>query len=363
MIATGSTTATVMPWPTSTITLFKEARLNEQWNFNWVNQPDSLQHAHVTGQLRWGGYDWAFEADGLAGVDGRLAAPSLDALPLHLRQVVLHHFAEECLKPLAVGPLSDLAVTALCWHEDSLPMQGEFEFTVRRAGVRGVTRGRLTPVNQAGRAHLLAAMSLAHWPLPQALAHVTGQLQVGSLRLTPLELAHIEPGDLVWVDEAELSPLGLRAHFHGEGRVFGAWIKRSVMTRDGMPHGGVSPAGITTPALQSVPSLASTDATTIDLPLRSPMLSVARAWLHGAQAEHSLPTTALTFTWAAHHDQQVTVEGRLLVVGRRLGLRVSRVLVTDSPEAAAPPVLSAPEASITGATTTAAATPQRSHAC
>jgi hypothetical protein len=287
----------------------------KQWDFQWADQTAPEALAQVVGRLRWRGFELGFALDGLLGLDGRLATPSLATLPAHLQQLVLHHFAAECLKTLAMGPFSDLALVSLQWHEDPLPMEGEFGFTLRRRGVRGSSLGALTVFNDDGRVQLIRALASQGWPLPGVLANVVGQLQIGTVPLTPDELSGLEPGDLVWIDDAELSALGLRAQFssHEDASACAALIKRSVMTRDALQS-----------ATLNHPSQVGTTGMTT-LVVKSPLLSVARVWLTGAQPLQRLPQTALALTWQAQHNKQVVFEGQLIVIGRRLGLRVTQI--------------------------------------
>jgi hypothetical protein len=135
------------------------------------------------------------------------------------------------------------------------------------------------------------------------------------VQLTLEELAGLEPGDLVWIDDAELSPLGLRAQFysHEDATTCAAWIKRSLMTRDTLQS-----------ATLNHPSQVGTTGLTT-LAVKSPPLSVARVWLTGAQPLQRLPQSVLALTWQAQHNKRVAFEGQLIVIGRRLGLRVIQI--------------------------------------
>jgi hypothetical protein len=297
------------------------------WDFHWVDQAVPEPSAHLTGMLRWRGFDVGFAIDGLLGIDGRLAAPSLATLEPHLQQLVLHHFADECLRTFAAGPLAGVELTSAHWHEEPLPMQGEFEFTVRRPGARGVSRGRLTVFGEDGRGPLMDALASLRWPLPAPLRQVAGRLHVGSAYLMPDELAGIDLGDLVWIDDAELSPSGLRVHCRADGGASqAAWVKRGVMTRDALQQpaaGGIQGDGGRADAGDggAAPQAAATA-----LAVKSAALPVARSWLQGAEAVQRLPQPALAMVWEAWQGGRAVFEGRLAVVGRRLGLRVTRVM-------------------------------------
>lgn len=287
------------------------------WNFQWVEESAPEQWAHVTGQMRWRGFDIGFAVDGLLGVDGRLAAPSLATMPPDLQHLVLQHFAAECLRPLKGGPLADMTLVSLQWHEDPLPMEGEFEFTLKRAELSRFSRGRLTVFHEAGRQQLLNALAALVWPVPLGLSTVNGHLQIGSVCLPPNECASLEVGDLVWLDDAEIAPTGLRAQFipvdpaNAPRRV---WLKRSAMTLQ--PSAMVAQARVEDASAEAPVTLKAT----------SPDLSVQRAWLQGAMPQQSLAHTALALRWQLRDRGRVRYEGQLTVVGRRLGLRVSQVL-------------------------------------
>lgn len=295
------------------------------WDFQWVDQAAPEPLAHLTGTLRWRGFDVGFAVDGLLGIDGRLAPPSLATLEPHLQQLVLHHFADECLRTFSAGPLAGVELTSVNWHEEPLPMQGEFEFTVRRPGARGVSRGRLTVFGDEGRGQLMDALASLRWPLPAALRHVAARLQVGTVCLMPDELAGIDLGDLVWIDDAELSPSGLRVHCLVDDGLGGAscaaWVKRGVMARDALQQAvGGGPGDGSRAGGEDVSPAATA------LAVKSAGMRVSRAWLEGAEPVQRLPQPALAMGWEAWLGGRAVFEGRLAVVGRRLGLRVTRVL-------------------------------------
>jgi hypothetical protein len=286
------------------------------WQFRWVQGGAPEQRAHVTGQLRWRGFDLGFAVDGLLGVDGRLCAQGIASMPPHLQQLVLQHFADECLSPLKSSALGELTILSLHWHEEPVPMLGEFEFTFKRTELLHASRGRLTVPQSQGRVQFINALASLQWPVPSGLAVVKGHLRIGSVSLTAQELASLEVGDLVWLDDAEVSPLGLRAQFiqaQSADESCWIWIKRSSMRRQD--------------AVADVADLSDADPDgVLTLYATSPQITVQRAWLQGAMPQQSLAQTALAMTWLLEQGERVRFEGGLIVIGRRLGLRVTRVL-------------------------------------
>lgn len=289
--------------------------------FQWVERGAAEQLAQLSGLLRWRGFDIEFAVDGLLGVDGRLDAPSLAMLSADLRQLVLRHFADELLQALQAGPLAELTLFSLQWHDEPLAMRGEFEFLLRREGLRGFSRGRLGILDQEGRAQWVNALGAHGWAVPPSLSTVPGHLHLGLARLLPEELAGLEVGDLVWVEEAEISPTGLRARFVPHEAHAGAYlvsIKRSDMART-----EPAPARL---AAQGAPVTDGPSDGLVTLSVTSPEVRVQRSWLQGAVQRQSLPQPVLSLPWqmgvtgcAPSHG------GQLVVVARRLGLRLTCV--------------------------------------
>jgi hypothetical protein len=154
------------------------------------------------------------------------------------------------------------------------------------------------------------------WPMPPGLSVVSGHLRIGSVSLTTEEQASIDVGDLVWLDDAEVSPLGLRAMFvqeHSADTSCRVWIKRSTMRIQNEVAGAEN---IFDAELDGVCTLQA----------NSPQITVQRAWLQYAIPEQSLAQTVLAMTWCLGRGEHVCFEGGLIVIGRRLGLRVTRVL-------------------------------------
>jgi hypothetical protein len=299
-------------------------RADERWGFQWVDAPPSGVSAHVSGLLRWNGIDLPFAADNLRGIDGRLSAPSVQMLSAPLQQLVLAHFAAECLDALAQGPLADLALVSIQWHEQPLPMDDGFEFLVRRPGARGATRGRLSVPDAAGHAQWIDAVASLGWPLPAALAFVRGRLVLGSVCLSIDECAQLDVGDLVWIDDAELSPQGLRVHFEAEatrGQARrAAWMKRSELRIDATAAHAAEAVRMQPPHRDGMRTLT----------VAHSGVTVTRHWLHLAAPLQRMPLPTSAMTWAACHqgacDGPVAFEGSLVVVARRVGLRIARVL-------------------------------------
>ncbi len=287
------------------------------WEFQWAQGGGDRQWAQVTGRLHWRGFAVDFALDGLSGLDGRLAAPPMGTLPQALRQLVLHHVADECLRPLEQGPLMGMGLSDLRWHEAPVPMEGEFEFTVKRMGLRGVVRGRLAFAGGAGRDRLFDAISSLGWRLPAETAAVAGRLQVGGTRLTPEEFAGLGVGDLVWLDDADLSPQGLGALFLPASPA--AAPRRVRIKRRSMALAGPTAAPPAVAGVQGGCGVA--------LVATSRELAVQRAWLQGALPAQAMREPALAMDWTfVDSAGHAGCEGRLLLVGRRLGLRLTRVV-------------------------------------
>jgi hypothetical protein len=286
------------------------------WEFQWVNDGAPCQSAHVTGQLRWRGFEIGFSVDGMLGLDGRLAASSLASVPPEFQQLVLQHFADECLQSLRSSPLADMTLVSLQWHEEPFALEGEFEFTLKRTELLRLSRGRLTVFDEAGRRQLIDALAAVRWPVPHSLSMLNGRLQIGSVRLSPEEYAGLEVGDLVWLDDAEVAPSGLRARFlpanEAEAACF-VWCKRSTLS-------------LQKPAVQILPQGIGTDEPGFNFVAISPEVTVQRSWMQGAVPQQPIARPVMSIVWQLVSEGQGRCEGQLIVVGRRLGLRLTRVV-------------------------------------
>jgi hypothetical protein len=303
-----------------------------RWDFRWLADGPAgpagpaQQRAHVTGQLRWRGFEMVFALDGLAGIDGRLAAPAMALLAPHLQQVVLQHFAQALLRAGVqtggTGPLSEITLVSIEWHQEPQPMQGEFSFSLRGPAAAGVSHGRLLLPDPSAQLPWANALAGLHWPLPAAWADVAGRLRLGTVVLTRDELQGLERGDLVWMDDAELSPAGLRARFvandqHAKRSV---WLKGSAMRLDGLQEMAAEP--------QQRDNAEDDDV--LRLPVMSAEMRVTRSLLHAGHAgtPQRLPKPVLASSWQVCRNNAPAFEGQLVVVARRLGLRVTPVVQT-----------------------------------
>lgn len=297
-----------------------DAGAADGWQFEWLDDLAEAPSARITGRLNWRGFDVEFALDSLAGIDGRLSGPSLDTLPAALQQLVLSHCAEACLDAFSSGPLAGMALIEIHWHDMPVPVDGEFAFSVRRPGVRGGSVGWITVRRDAARRKLLAALVSQNWTLPPALALVDVTLQMGSVGLLPHELDALEPGDVVWIDDAELAPAGLRVHVHAspDEAARPAWIKRSELRLDGAPQGRVRSRA------EDGDGAESHDADL--LAVTSPPLVLSRHWLLGGAPMQRLDRPAQAVPWFIGRNGNAVAEGALVLVGRRVGLRITRTL-------------------------------------
>ncbi len=288
------------------------------FNVHWLEALPPATLARVTGCLRWRGVELGFALDGLAGLDGRLDAVHFCQVPGQLQNLMLQHLAAQLMRELSGGALAELSLERLEWHDTAQPMLGEWALSLRREGAAGQCLGMLTTPHAEARKALANGLAAQDWLLPDNLRNVSGVLRIGQLPLDAAELAELAVGDWVWLDEAELTPQGLRAefvpsHFGDSGCM--AWIKRSELRLDGLSAAD----------LENSLKLSSTSQELVSLTVQSPALQVARSWVQGATAAQRLPARAMALPWLLQRGELLVAEARLSVVGRRVGLRIQRV--------------------------------------
>jgi hypothetical protein len=293
------------------------------FNVHWLDGLPPAIQARVTGCLRWRGIELGVALDGLAGLDGRLDEAHFAQVPGQLQTLMLQHAVAHLMRELSGGPLAELTLERLEWHEMPRPMQGDWALSLRREGAAGMCLGMLMAPDAEARNALANWVAAQAWPLPKDLSNVPGVLRIGRFQLDPSELAELAVGDWVWLDEAELTPQGLRAEFvptSGDTAGCSAWIKRSELRRDSLAP--VEPAR-PDPAQHEAPFLS----------VQSPSLQVARSWIQGATAPQRLPARATALPWLLQRGDWLVAEAKLNVVGRRIGLRIQSVqgsaLTTD----------------------------------
>lgn len=290
---------------------------------SWVWSDDVGAMAVGSMHLQWLGVDVACWVDGWSGFDGRLTPASLSQLPVPLRTVLLLRLLEQALDRDAGVPSEGtgwgtVVLKSARVFKEPMPMgEAGYGFSLRLAGAGGRTGGRLVvePVDVSRLAQALLRQGFA---LPPSMSRIEGHLQVGTVDPRALRGANLEPGDLVWLEAAELSASGVRVRFHpSAGLAEGAsepdeqplwgWVRGSRLLRDAVPPSGALAAG---PGHWQV---------------RSPQgLALRREWCLGLTPEIRLPGTARELEWFIADAQAPVFAGRLIVVDRRVGLRVTR---------------------------------------
>lgn len=303
--------------------------------FRWLDAAPPSARVTLRAVLRWQGHELGVALDGLLGLDGRLAPEPLMAVGEPLRTLMIRHALDRLaaqwrtLDPQgsSLGALASLQSIEGGPARDRL--EGDWPFLVRMGAAEGVTCGVLTLPDAQAKSDLAQALARHDLALPPSMQHLSGRLRLLDLDTEALDLPGLEPGDLVWVDEALWTPAGLGVTFVSDEACpttragCRAWLRRGDLVLDDAP--GAAPGSL-------APEPEGRKDPAAGLVVRSRPLAVPRAWAAGRIRRIRLPQTVQAMTWEIVGGDRARRQARLRVVGRRLALQV-----VDAPPAAAGP--------------------------
>ncbi|HSD37136.1 MAG TPA: FliM/FliN family flagellar motor switch protein [Rhodocyclaceae bacterium] len=314
-------------------------------------------HLPLSIRLQCAGYNFCVSLSGLDAIDSRLVGEPFTGMPRNLRTLVVSRLVTECVAALPSALAQGIQLLGIDWHEEDAD-DGASSVAFARRELPGLPTLAFECCSGATGAITSGAMAFADagildWVLDRfgALAvrkldgkALTGRLslRLGSSRLAPAELAQLETGGFVWIDDSTIGAPGIRARMQirSQERTAGvhAFIKqRRVMVTDSL-FVAASPATGDRP--QRIPDTQVQDTQTteasmkidlsklelqLDFELGDVMLPVGEIEKVGPGYVFELPQDVADSEVLVRVSGKVIAVGEIVAVGRRLGVRITRM--------------------------------------
>lgn len=278
--------------------------------------------------------------DGFAAIDPLMVGEPLSLMPVPLRNLVVHRVIARLLSaaPKALAAAAD--VRAIHWNVPlSTAASCRLMFTITRRSDRVQSMGALVFETAAAIEWLDATLAVDDASRSiGANVRVPLHLRIGRSMLPTNELSALRPGDVVWIETASIARAGLAVEL-GTAEQECIWrcrVQRHALriVAAGTP---VESARTAVTGNTRGAQVMSAERWRLDVPVTFELATLS---MKVNEIEHlqpgqivELPQDVATASVSLRVAGTPVAEGTLIVVGKRLGVRVARVLArTESHE-------------------------------
>ncbi len=288
--------------------------------------------------------------DGFAALDPLLVGEPFDLMPAALRDLAIHRLAARILTHAPPALVNTLEVRAIHWEPRSLPAGGcRLPFVLHRWPEGTPLAGCLVFESAAALKWLHAVLPIDSGSRQTKLSiPMPLRLLLGRSLIAERSLQELEVGDVVLVESAGIARQGIAIELCA---VTGGATWRCRAQRDSLrvvttDEGGIDTAsgflhslqGASAPQSAAGVATMSTQPSQFEVPVTFDLgeLHLKVADLQQLQPGHviELQQDIATTTVALRVASRRIAEGSLITIGKRLGVRISRILAQHEPGAA-----------------------------
>jgi type III secretion protein Q len=304
----------------------------------WLERDSApaLMHLH----FKRYSYRWTCSLASLAALDARLAGAPFSAMPEALRSIVIQKLLSDLMRGLPAEVVQGMEGADIEWGAGA-PLEGgmSFPFELLNQAQGTVSTGQLvvaTPETLEWLAQHLPFSEQQRAAFADGLP-LQARLEIGGARLSVSELAGLSAGDLIWIERAGLDKQGIHLFLQLQGEdhqaIFKACWKHKALSivaraaQEEMPVREFAGSFSENPAMRIDPSQ-------LELPVSFDLGEIAVPFAelthigpgHVFQLAHEAADATVT---VRIHGKQIA-EGKLMVVGRRLAVRVTKIRQADN---------------------------------
>jgi type III secretion protein Q len=318
--------------------------------FAWANV--QLRENAISIAVACGGHELLIELENLGAIDPLLIGEPFELLPLALRSLVVQRAIASLLANAPRALAESIQVTDMRWRASASTRDWPIKlgFRLQRGENGGVSQGQLL-------ARSAAALVWLEEQLPTQPARSRTNLQalpipirlmLGRTELTKSTLSNLAIGDVVWVQSARLTRAGVEIDCHiGNLSVALATVRhRQLHFKHTLQHnrelamkqqpGADAPAAPRPIAVESDRTLPSRN---LEVPVTFDLgeLTLPLAQLERLQAGAllELPQDVSDSTIQLRVGNSLVARGALVAIGKRLGVRITRVYLEEREQPAA----------------------------
>ncbi|MCC5811372.1 MAG: type III secretion system cytoplasmic ring protein SctQ [Ectothiorhodospiraceae bacterium] len=276
-------------------------------------------------ELDIGGDSFLVALNGLTALDPLLAGEPFDRLPLPMRELVIERLLAAFIAVLPAGLADTVDLVAVHWSRKSLPSwECRLGFTLLRPAAGSVSRGILATETPNALLWLHEQLPLPEAPARPGLEElpVPIRAELGRTWLDRVTLSDLAPGDVVWIETARITARGITATLLSPDR-----------SRHWECHVSHHALRVATPAAGHTektgerPMTANTEALELPVTFDLGELPFALHELDSIQPGYliELPQSVTDADIQLRISGSLFARGRLVVVGRRLGVQITHV--------------------------------------
>lgn len=312
---------------------------NRTLQFEWQTLVRCTSTMHATFECQ--GYRWIVGLESLRVFDERLVGEPFMSMSTFLRTLTVEKLLSEILEQLPADIARNIDVAAITWEAPHFPDSWlELPFILRNTVQHTISHGVFLIEQPEGlnwlNQHLPAPENTKNL-LSRALLRQRLPVNIGSTSLSIQQIQQLEAGDVVWIETAKIERQGLQAwlklHAGQTTNVYRGHLKqRRLILSDpslSKQHIGETAFPLTTTSNSAM----EIDIAKVELPVTFDLgeitLSLAELERLGEQHIIELPQEAADARVNLRVHGTCMAQGRLMVVGRRLAVRLEKVGMID----------------------------------
>lgn len=310
--------------------------------FEWVTDADCAFTVHAMFECL--GYRWGIALDSLCAFDARLVGDPFMSMPRIFRSLTVEKLLAEVLESLPVDIARNLDTPVIGWGAPAWPQSWhKLPLLLRNRDRRTVSLGVLAVEKPAGLIWLnqqLPQQPCEKKALPRSLLQCRLPVNIGGTTLPIREIQQLEVGDLMLIETARITRKGLRVCLElpvKDGAqppvIYHGFVKRNRLILCGTSalneHLDESGLPLSTEAEHAMEM----DIGNIELPVTFDLgaitLPVAEIERLGEHQILELAGEAAAMRVNVRVHGTCVAQGRLMLVGRRLAVRLEKVGMAD----------------------------------
>ncbi|HWW03980.1 FliM/FliN family flagellar motor switch protein [Collimonas sp.] len=317
---------------------FRFQLASNQLELKWIEPQSEASQVRILFKLRE--HRWAISLNRLGALDARLNGAPFDGMPEALRTLTLQKILSGLLAKFPSSVTNDLDSAEVAWHAPhGIEGWQSFPFELTNTTQGSKSTGAFAVCSPQTLAWFRQQLPGARKE-PSVLIgqlQVRARLQVGITRLHAGQIAELSLGDLIWMDAASLGKHGLRVGFDigtkGGNTFFYANWKQKLLTV-------ISPPMDSTPGFQDLAANFSENAhmhidmNQLELPVSFDLgeLSLPVSEIAHIVPDYvfQLPDEAADALVNVRVHGKLIAQGNLVLVGRRLAVRLTKIRQPDN---------------------------------
>lgn len=315
---------------------------DKRYELRWLADADVRWHVAVEWAV--GAYRGVLALDGLVALDPLLVGEPFTLMPAPMRDLAVHRFVARLLASAPRALSHALEIRAVHWDPPSLlNCSCRLPFSIREHSGGAQALGMLAVETAAGLQWLHQALPVERGPVTRLDPRFGLRMEIGRSTLSAADLRRLDAGDVVWIETASHAREGIALELAGAaGRTWRCRVKHHslrIITIDDSTAATSRTAAAVRDNDMGVSNMGA-ERWQVDVPVTFDLgeLKIRLEDLERLQPGHiiDLPQDVSTAVVSVRVAGGTIAEGTLIAIGKRLGVRLTRILAPRESVGAAP---------------------------